>query len=647
MSSHHWDGTPNRFHSHAALRAWLEALVVIASLTGHAWLVLHGAWKNYATIDEVGHIAAGLDHWATGRYRMYNVNPPLARMVAVLPVLGMAADTSRVRAVYGPGVRSEFLSGYSFASDNGDRYLSMLRAARLAGVAWSVIGAVIVLCWARRLYGGPAGCLALAMWCFEPNVIAHAQLVTPDLPATVAGLAATYAFWQYLRSPSWGRVGVAGALLGVAQLTKFTMVFLYPVWVGLWLSWRIARNSHAPQRSRLPVQLAQGTIIACLSIVVINFGYGWEGTLRRVGDIPFISDTFAGEGVAGEGMGPAVSGNRWQGTWLGSIPLPVPVDYVLGIDVQRRDFERLGKVTLSYLAGEWRERGWWYYYVYALAVKVPLGLWALVLWGIVLSLGRHPSTASFRDELTLWLPALAVLLLVSSQTGFNHHLRYVLPLFPFVIIATGKVGYYLCRERWKGGIVVSGLVVWAIFSSVRTHPHELSYFNELAGGPDNGHRHLLNSNIDWGQDLLFLKQWLNEHPEAQPLRLAYRNVVDPRIEGIEFALPPYGLDAIQPPVAHGMIEVGPQPGYYAISVSYLYGAADIPVPDGKGGRVSLPRNAYLYFQRFEPIAKAGYSIFIYHISLDEANRVRHDLGLPELIEAEVRPAGATAREAKP
>jgi hypothetical protein len=261
------------------------------------------------------------------------------------------------------------------------------------------------------------------------------------------------------------------------------------------------------------------------------------------------------------------------------------------------------------LAGEWRDRGWWYYYLYGLAVKVPLGTWALVLWGVGLTILRHPASARWVEELTLWLPALAVLTLVSSQTGFNHHLRYVLPMMPFVVVATGKLGYFLQPGRWKVGAVVLLLLTASVASSLRVYPHSLSYFNELAGGPDNGHRHLVNSNIDWGQDLFFFQRWVARHPEAQPMGLAYFNI-DCRVLGIDFGkVPP---DAGGKSLEHEMARCGPHPGWFGVDIC------------------SMTEGQYKYFERFTPVAKAGYSIFIYHITSEEANRVRQDMGLPPL-----------------
>ncbi|MCR4412685.1 MAG: hypothetical protein NUV77_09700, partial [Thermoguttaceae bacterium] len=126
----------------------------------------------------------------------------------------------------------------------------------------------------------------------------------------------------------------------------------------------------------------------------------------------------------------------------------------------------------------------------------------------------------WRDEITLCAPLIAVLALVSSQTGFNHHLRYVLPIFPFAFILASRIA--VAQETRNVPLAAAaGLALLAsIAGSLAVYPYSLSYFNELAGGPRNGHWHLHNSNVDWGQDLFDLKEWLDKHPEARPLAFA-------------------------------------------------------------------------------------------------------------------------------
>lgn len=495
------------------------------------------------------------------------------------------------------------------------------------GVAWSVLGAWIVYRWARELWGPGAGLLGLTIWCFEPNILAHAHLVTPDLPSAVAGLLACYVFWHYLRQPTWARAVACGLLLGLAQLTKYTLLVLYFVWPLLWLFFRFARPNDRPPLLRSALQ---GMSIAGLSLFVINLGYDFRDVARPLGEFQFISRMFAGEPPAGSSRYEhGAHGNRFRGTPLGAVPVPFPADYLLGIDVQRRDFEELGKARPSYLAGEWKAGGWWYYYCYAAAVKVPVGFLCLALWGLALALCRPGDGVSAPNLLALGLPALAVLALVSSQTGFNHHLRYILPAFPFVIIVAARPAHGFRVGHWWRPAAVTGLLLWGVISSLRVYPHSLSYFNELAGGPEGGHRHLLDSNIDWGQDHYYLKEWLDDHPEARPLYMATFSMVEPAILGIDYSLPPPGPAGRSARAGLPPAGLGPVPGYHCLSVNFVQGMP-FRAFDGAGRRAGVRHDDYSYFRHFEPVAKAGYSIFIYHLTAEEVNRVRGLYGLPPL-----------------
>jgi hypothetical protein len=169
---------------------------------------------------------------------------------------------------------------------------------------------------------------------------------------------------------------------------------------------------------------------------------------------------------------------------------------------------------------------------------------------------------------------------------------------------------------------------WNATSILKVHPHYLSYFNEAAGGPNEGWNHLIESNIDWGQDLLFLKQWTTQHPEASPLGMACYAGMQPSLAGLDDYGPiPHGTDAETG--YNAQMQLGPQPGWYAVSVNLVCGMSCAGC-DSHGLPTLHPRNAFRYFRFFTPVAKAGYSIFIYHITPEEANRVRTQIGLPPL-----------------
>ncbi len=584
------------------------AFLVWGILAAHVGLLVWGAFRHSPVFHEVPHLPAGISHWHSGCFDLYRVNPPLVRMVAAIPSLMVGAKTDWSNGSNSPGVRPTIELGRTFALINGASSIRLYRFARLACIPISLLGAIAVYSWSSRLYGRAAGMLALVMWSFSPMILGNGQLIMPDAPAASLGLLAQLFFWQWLRRPTWNRAFAAGVALGIAELTKFTWIILFPSWLLLWLIYDPVQNGRWSwnERSRQMPQLAVAFVLA---LTVVNLGYGFEGSFRRLDEFPFISNTLAGDVNHRDNR---LCGNRFHGHWLGALRVPLPNHYVLGIDVQKKDFEeRLN----SYLRGRWRKGGWWYYYLYALAVKVPLGTWCLMILAVGLTILNRGHNAPWRDEIVLLLPGLLVLVVVSSQTGFSIHSRYVLPALPFFYAWASKVAWLLERRpATRGQRALASLVIVAITgtvgSSLWTYPHSLSYFNELVGGPRNGGKHLLNSNMAWGQDLLYLKSWLDKHPSGGLDALAYWGTFSPTLVGLPEARDQQRFsfseqNSSEPP--------GSRPGRYAVSVNHLY-AGSGPYPD---------------FLDLEPMGSAGYSIYIYDITPDEANRFRRRSACPE------------------
>lgn len=584
-----------------AVRAIAPALLV-----AHAGLLAWGITTNFVVIDECGHLAAGLSHWQTKRFTAYRVNPPLPRMVATLPLVVAGAQTTPWHWEDEPGFRPEWALGRELARREGEHYFALACQARVVGAVWSLLGAWLVYRWSRELYGPWGARLSLALWCFEPTVLAFGGLTVPDLPAAVAGLAACYALRCYFLRPTAMRAWYTGLLLGLALLTKFTWLILLGAWPLLWLAAALAAKG--PGANSRP-RIWHTTLIALTSLFVVNLGYAFTETGRRLDEYVFVSRLMTGS-TAPPGRG-APPGNRFHGTWAGACLMPLPADYLRGIDIQRRDFEGAYR---SYLRGEWRDKGWWYYYLYAMAVKLPVGTAVLLVLGAVGSSVRPWVAGGWFAVVMLLVPSVSVLVLVSSQTGLNHHLRYALPAWPFLFVLAGGAVSGLAktgrgRRIWLTAAAL--LLGWSAARGVWIAPQFLAHFNEVAGGPDNGAAHLLESNIDWGQDLLRLKRWAES--QQAPLHLAYFNFVDPNILGIQYQLPP----------------AEPHPGCFAVSVNLVRGGA-LHVPDGHGQLRSIPYGTYVYFQQYRPVGKAGYSLFLYQVSIDDANQARLRLGLPLL-----------------
>ena len=595
-------------------RPMLAAAVIVIHVVLLGW----SGWRHSPTVDETAHLPAGLRIWATGACDLYTVNPPLVRLLAALPVHWARPQVDWRRCIIDPAFRSEFLVGQDFVAANQSRCFWYITLARWACLPFSVLGAVVAYHWAGQLYGAKSGLMALALWCFSPAILGNAALITTDAPAAACGLAAAFFFWRWLQKPGWASAILAGIALGLAELCKFTWLMLFILWP---LLWGLKLWSARRERRGL-AEAAELAMILGLAVYVINAGYGFESSFRKLGDFTFVSSVMNGV----PDLSVTFPDNRFRKSPLANLPVPFPANYLTGIDAQKKDFERGAP---SYLAGRWRTAGCWYYYLYAIVVKEPIGTFMLAGLAVVASLRRVALNRGHRCESVLFVPALGVLALVSSQTGMNNHSRYILPCLPFAYVWVSQTAEFLdLRSNRVYSTFLTMSLAFFVVSSLVVFPHSLSYFNEWAGGPENGHAHLLNSNIDWGQDLLYLKSWCNEHPEALPLGLACYGSVNPLIAGIYCTPPPTAPTAEQRARASLDSHAGPVPGWFAISVNALRGEQFL-IFEGDA-RATFHRGSYTWFLRFQPVARAGYSIDIYHITLDEANRARREMRLPEL-----------------
>jgi|GEM_PF-499721 len=617
--------------------AWMR--IVLASLVvGHVALVVYSSRRNYVTVQEVRAVPAGLRHWEAGDFSPACDQPPLARSLAVVPLL-LAGGSGFETADPGSSPDADALLGQLYAAADPDHYFDHIRLARLMGVAWSLLGMGVVYRWARQLYGRRAGVFAVALWCTVPSVLAYAPLATADLPAAVSGLVATYAFWCYLRRPTWGRALLAGVLLGVAQLAEFHLLLLYVIWPCLWIVYRAtgfaerqpetigqgsaAANTRAQQtvsallKRFLPSLSAFGQGVAGigLSLLVINQGYGWENTGRPLGRLSFVSRALGGD----------ARDHPFSDTAFARLPVPLPESYVVGLDRRRHDAETgLPSYGFPYsTAPEWFSPGWGDFGIRAVLVKVPLAAWVLLCWSLFLGLtGRCNGRRA--DEAMVWVALLVIFVAAAGHWGFRFPIHTALLLAPFAIVAMSKVGSFLKRESWKAGGLALASYLWLTASSLLVYPHSLAYANELAGGPGNPEAARLHGNWDCGQDLLYLREWAQAHPEARPLRIAYCNTLDRDLAYFNYFWPPLNSGNVQRMDPLCAQAAGPLPGYFALDLFHR----------------SL--SVYQYFHHFQPIARAGYSIFIYHITTESANDVRRQIGLPPVSTTGI-PADGSAR----
>lgn len=609
MASSRLDGLNRSFAAAYTLLEYPKVArrVVVLLLAIQTGLLAYSAYVHSPTLNEPGHLVAGLSYWKFGRFDVYNVNPPLVKLVAALPVMAVGYEEDWSGFYTGLGARPEFAMGEDFVAANDERSFFLFMIARWACIPFSWLGGIVCYLWARDLFGRPSGVIACAIWCFEPNILAHSSLITSDAAGTALGLAACYTFWRWLKKPTWTQAALTGIVLGLAELTKTTLILFYPLWPLMWFVYRWGDRDSMVVRDwlREAGMLATRMLIG---LYVLNLGYAFEGSLKPLGEFQFASQLFTGResGVRGDisphhHLSPIDSpSNHFTDSWFTSIPVPLPANYLLGIDLQQKDFEHYGRQ--SYMRGEWRDRGWWYYYLYAVAIKVPLGLWVLGAMAMLRHLANH-LPGNRRDIFILLAPPMVVFVVASLKTGFSEHMRYILPCFPFAFIWIGGFYSKLVDNESRASLSYRGiagcvpcnptfplliiLLLWSSSSSVWIYPHSLSYFNESIGGPLSGDRHLSGSNVDWGQDLYYIRAYASAYDA--PIELMCIASYDPRSLNLQFALPSC---ATQSPTE--WIEA--TPWISVVSVGILRGCPT-NVPDGRGGR------RYVNLQKFERLAR--------------------------------------------
>lgn len=534
---------------------------------------------------------------------------------------------------------------------NRARTFRFIALARLALLVFWYVGIIATCRWSGNVFGTCAKFSSVTLFCFTPEIIGWTTTICPDSSAGSMGLLSLYTFRRWLIDQSWPNVVLAGVGLGLTLLTKTSWIFLIVLYPILALTHQKFRTWHS---------VTHLLLIILITVATVNLGYCFDRSFQRLGDFQFFSQFLAGPNQTGtiRQRISEESGNRFRENWIGDVWVPLPASFVEGLDLQKYDFEE-GK--WSYLRGEHKFGGWWYWYLYALMVKTPVGTillffiacgWAVwkVEWRrLFRRRAMRPSantkevpsyglTATFSPEfggegtrtesqkrtvesrerneqrplvlhenLILLAPAVCLFVLVSSQTGFSRYLRYVLPCYPFVFIWMSQI------FSEKAGLpawlrkVCWGLLAWSVISSLSVFPHSMSYFNELAGGPENGPAHLIDASIDWGQDVLFLADWVRRHPEAKPLYLSLHVFFDPRIAGIDYEHPPVDPRYSNQREYLTSDQVGPKPGWYSISVHQLYSR----------------NKEFAYLFDFPKADMVGYSIYIYHLTqqdVDDWNR---------------------------
>ncbi len=626
------------------------AVGLLILMLGLAFFSMRG---DSATMDEQAHIPAGYSYISQKDMRLNPEHPPLLKDLAGLSAwLGSKITAQPINfpehiKSWQTGINEQWEFGRQFLYQSGNNADQIIFWSRLPMLLIMLLLGFYVFKWAKEIYGHRAALLALFFYSLSPTFLAHGRYVTTDVGAAAAFFIATYYLIKWLQKPTKRNIVWAGLVFGLALLTKFSLVLLIPYFIFLVVVWAVFKK-----RSLLK------SLVGLLLIGLLGLALIWPIYQFHVWDYPVarqLADTqfhfldypvrLASEPVI----------------WMADKPLLRPYgQFFLGfLMVMRR---ALGGNTTYFLGEVsnlgWHH---YFPTVFLIKVPLTfLVLILITLIGVIVRSRRRRSNLttatviaseakqsrgprsglqrrSLRSLLAMtiknhliefaFLSFLVLYWASSIKSNLNIGVRHILPTFPFLYILvsgqidrwlsvsfwpvlekfkltaqgfshTFKTALLLCLKTYFKYLIVAILIFWYIWGTLAIYPHFLAYFSQLVGGAANGHQYVTDSNLDWGQDLKRLSQFVEEN-NIEKIYLSYFGGGLPEYYlGEKFA----GWWGERDPS-----ELPPN-SWLAVSATLLQGGRGRAAPG-----FNQKTGYYNWLNQYEPVEVIGYSIFVYQI----------------------------------
>lgn len=508
------------------------------------------------TVDETTHLSSGYSYWKLFDYSLNKEHPPLMKLLAGIPLIFLNPEISVDKETVSTASQWDVGKEMLFWNENNDGD-KLLFWGRIPMVLVALLLGFFVWQWSLELYGRYAAFFALFLYILSPTILAHSRIVHTDLGITAFYFITTYYFWKFCKEENQKKVRkymwLTGLFFGFALAAKFSGVYLLGVFGMLFVVDIIYKLFADKKKDKLKDMLKNKETKEYLKkfiislIIIILIGSGILLLTYGVKEIP---------------------------------------NYFIGF---KSVVEHSQYGHPAYFFGDKYMIGKWYYFPAAFLLKTPIP--TLIFLASALFIFSRKKWHENYNALFLLLPALLYFALFLPNK-INIGVRHLMPVLPFVFVfVSSLVTLKIKNKIWKriGIVIFAALCLWYLCSSMFVYPHYLAYFNEFAGGPDNGHKYLLDSNIDWGQDLKGLKNWLDENNIDEEITVGYFGHED-----IDWRIGEYSR-----------FKCVPTPGIVAISVNLLYDFQN------------TNQGCTDWLEEYEPTTKIGYSIFVYDIDDDE------------------------------
>lgn len=631
---------------------WRVGVAVAGLLVLHFALAMASVAGKSLTHDEILHVTAGTAYWRYDDYRLQPENGNFPQRWASLPIAlseQFVFPTLDQGAWQGSNVG---VLGDQFCHQLDNDLDAMLRRGRAMIALLSVALCWLVFVWARQLFGTAGGLLSLGLCALSPTVLAHGSLMTSGTSSALFLALTMWCGWRTLERVTVGRVLASSLAAAGLLLSKMSGPLVLPMALLLVV---VALISRRPMELRLrgrPVVVAglgsRVWVLAGLLVVhaviawsVVWGAYGFRYSAFADPSQPAQFNFYGGslESVA-ERAGAAGGVLRWCGEHE-----VLPEAYLYGTGVVLAAQSRL-----AFLNGQYSQTGWTSFFPYCLLVKTPLPLFGLLLAAAAAWWHGRRRRESLSSSAPLWI-LLAVYWAAALSTPLNIGHRHLLPTYAPMFVLAGGAAYWLTTRRrvavWGVGLL---LALFAVESG-RAFPHYLAYFNPITGR-DDAYRHLIDSSLDWGQDLPGLAAWLADRDgKERPICLAYFGTGSPEHYGIEAEWIPVTSWLPRDAAPRLMGEL--HGGLYCVSATALQSVYTSPPgkwnPDyeqayralvewkarfdrGPGRQAGAAARQYrtlaqldraraarlmAYLRQREPTARVGYSILIYDLTDDD------------------------------
>jgi hypothetical protein len=566
-------------------RPWLTKLIAADS---RAWPLLVTAaiavlcmrvaltWNVFSyTSDEPYHIAAAISLFEAHKLTEGIQHPPLPR---ILPGLVLYASGVRYppdhgnKTIHGDlETLDSFVAGNYVLLHSPISYWQVLVRARATTLPFAALAVVYLYLLGRWLADRRAAALAAVFFSFDPTLLGHAAWITTDVPAVAGFLAMIYHGLRWIARPTWRHVFIAGVAMGLGISCKFSCIAALPALALILMCRSITRGPFLPSLTRK--YIAQAALAALLGFLAL-----WATYFFDIGAIANAS--------------PIVGSPTWAAIppWLKQLPIPMP-SFVYGLLVVRQH-EHGGHV--AYALGMKNVTGWWWYFPFALLVKEPVALLIAIACALWFAARRGMKHCKWRKWLIVLIP-FCVFMIPAMLGHIDIGIRHILPAIAMLYLLV-----MLGLSRGRGPVFLAVLAAVSCIETVVVHPDYLSFFNFVSGGPSNGQRWLLDSNLDWGQDQARLQDYLDRHAHGRSVTIrVFAHVPPPDWE--------------HPDKAHGGFDVMP-PGFTAndlLAVSKNFRFDLYPAIFRRNGKLFQENPIGQELIGLRPIAHVGDSIDIY------------------------------------